>query len=227
MVSYGEKQGEQELREALSGYSYSVRGVVSTADSIVIGAGTQPAFVCFVRAAAPGQRDRHRGTGLSPSGAGVSGLWLSAPPSRRRPGGNQHEGIRGFQSQRAVRQPLQSDEGQGRHSYEPQVRNSELGATERTGWLLRTIITASFGTAPSLIPALQSLSGGKRVAYLGSFSKLLLPSVQNRLSGDAGGIGYPYWDKVRRVQPDRLKDRTVSPGAVYPGGQVWNGSCDG
>ena len=41
LVSYGEKQGEQELREALSSYSYSVRGVVSTADSIVIGAGTQ------------------------------------------------------------------------------------------------------------------------------------------------------------------------------------------
>ena len=113
LVSYGEKQGEQELREALSSYSYSVRGVVSTADSIVIGAGTQQllSVLCGL----------HRGTGLSPSGAGVSGLWLSAPPSRRRPGGNQHERIRGFQSQRAVRQPLQSDEGQGCHSHEPQV----------------------------------------------------------------------------------------------------------
>lgn len=29
-------------------------------------------FCLFCAAAAPGQRDRHRGTGLSPSGAGVS-----------------------------------------------------------------------------------------------------------------------------------------------------------
>ena len=45
---YGEKQGEQELREALSATaSQSVRGVVSTADSIVIGAGTAAPFCLF------------------------------------------------------------------------------------------------------------------------------------------------------------------------------------
>lgn len=40
--SYGNAQGEYELRNALTKYSYSVRGVVAEEDSIVIGAGTQP-----------------------------------------------------------------------------------------------------------------------------------------------------------------------------------------
>ena len=42
IVSYGEPQGEIELRRAISFYSYTVRGVSCTEDNIVIGAGTQP-----------------------------------------------------------------------------------------------------------------------------------------------------------------------------------------
>lgn len=42
ITSYGEAQGEYKLRKALSLYSYSVRGVRSNENSIVIGAGTQP-----------------------------------------------------------------------------------------------------------------------------------------------------------------------------------------
>ncbi len=42
IISYGEAQGEYKLRKELSLYSYSVRGVESDEDRIVIGAGTQP-----------------------------------------------------------------------------------------------------------------------------------------------------------------------------------------
>lgn len=41
LKSYGEHQGEYVLRKALEKYSFSVRGVNSTAENIVIGAGTQ------------------------------------------------------------------------------------------------------------------------------------------------------------------------------------------
>lgn len=41
LKSYGEHQGEFVLRKALEKYSFSVRGVNSTAENIVIGAGTQ------------------------------------------------------------------------------------------------------------------------------------------------------------------------------------------
>lgn len=41
LKSYGEHQGEFILRKALEKYSFSVRGVNSTAENIVIGAGTQ------------------------------------------------------------------------------------------------------------------------------------------------------------------------------------------
>lgn len=41
ITSYGSPQGEYELRNELSLYSYTVRGVVGNSDSIIIGAGTQ------------------------------------------------------------------------------------------------------------------------------------------------------------------------------------------
>lgn len=41
LSSYGDPQGECSLRRALSFYSYSVRGVIATEENIVIGAGTQ------------------------------------------------------------------------------------------------------------------------------------------------------------------------------------------
>lgn len=42
LTSYGERQGELKLREALSEYSYKARGVKTTAENIVIGAGVGP-----------------------------------------------------------------------------------------------------------------------------------------------------------------------------------------
>ncbi|MBQ3928986.1 MAG: PLP-dependent aminotransferase family protein [Clostridia bacterium] len=42
IISYGEPQGEYELRRIVSLYSYAVRGVTCSEDNIVIGAGTQP-----------------------------------------------------------------------------------------------------------------------------------------------------------------------------------------
>ena len=42
LISYGDSQGELGLREALAAYSYKARGVVADADNIVIGAGIGP-----------------------------------------------------------------------------------------------------------------------------------------------------------------------------------------
>ena len=42
ITSYGEPQGEYELRKSLSLYSYAIRGVICNPDNIIIGAGTQP-----------------------------------------------------------------------------------------------------------------------------------------------------------------------------------------
>ena len=42
LTSYGDPQGELELREALASYSYKARGVIADADNIIIGAGIGP-----------------------------------------------------------------------------------------------------------------------------------------------------------------------------------------
>lgn len=41
IVSYGEPRGEKILREAISHYAYTARGVLSSAENVIIGAGTQ------------------------------------------------------------------------------------------------------------------------------------------------------------------------------------------
>ena len=42
LVSYGDPQGELKLREALANYSYKARGVITSADNIIVGAGIGP-----------------------------------------------------------------------------------------------------------------------------------------------------------------------------------------
>lgn len=42
LTSYGDPQGENELREALASYSYKSRGVITNSENIVIGAGIGP-----------------------------------------------------------------------------------------------------------------------------------------------------------------------------------------
>ncbi len=47
LTSYGDPQGEKELRETLAAYTYKARGVVTDAENIVIGAGIGPLLNIF------------------------------------------------------------------------------------------------------------------------------------------------------------------------------------
>jgi len=49
IISYGDPQGEPELREVLVDYCYAARGVRSTADKIVIASGTQQLLTVLCR----------------------------------------------------------------------------------------------------------------------------------------------------------------------------------
>ena len=194
LVSYGEKQGEQELREALSSYSYSVRGVVSTADSIVIGAGTQQLLSVLC--------------GLLPRDSVIA---IEEPGFRqaeqvfqdygfplRLVGGDQ-EGIsmRELEASKASVLFVSPSNRMKARDAIPMSRRFEIlnWAQQRGRLVIEDDYNGELRYSAKPIPALQSLSDGKRVAYLGSFSKLLLPSVRIGYLAMPEELAYPYWEK--------------------------------
>lgn len=175
--SYGDPQGEPELRRALASYCYGVRGVVADEGGIIIGAGTQPLLylICGLlrnrckTVAMEANGSRHaaqvfRDCGLpavtvESDGDGVIPKRLlesKADILLVNPSGSLKTG----QSLRMNRRyELLEWAREGNHIIIEDDYNGEL----------------RYKTRP--IPALQG-HDSERVIYLGSFSKLLLPSVR-------------------------------------------------
>lgn len=178
VTSYGHYQGEPELRRELARYGMLLRGVNATPDRIVIGAGVQPllSLIC----------------GLLGERAGRIGIESPCFPHAERV-------FRDF------RLPI-SELGQDKYGVIPQeVYSSGANVlylnpsnTESLGrpmpvsrraelleWAERTdglIIEDDYNGALRFksrpVPAMQGMGGTGKVIYLGSFSKLLMPSVR-------------------------------------------------
>lgn len=166
MLTYGEPQGEYELREVLSDYIVNKRNAVCRPDSIVIGAGSQALLnllcpllkesgknsVCFHDAHFPqGQiifEDHNFAIEEDMERAGV----LYMTPSHMPSGENVMSVERRFSLLKdcAVHSRLIIED-----DYDNEFR---------------------YFSKP--IPCLQGLSGGEGVVYLSTFSKLLLPSIR-------------------------------------------------
>ena len=177
IISYGEPQGEESLRNAIAAYAYTARGVLSDAQNIVIGAGTQQLLTLFcslfqkkavVALDQPGFKqaeriftdfgfdlifidpscDRDIGEQLEKSGADI---YLDIPSSKPK------TTIASVQSQRrCLKDWLHARPG--RFIIEDDY-NGELRYRARP------------------LPSIQSMDPD-RIVYLGSFSNLLLPSVR-------------------------------------------------
>ncbi len=177
LTSYGEKQGESELREALANYSYKARGVKANAENIVIGAGIGPLLNILC-----GLLGRNITVGIENGGFaeaesifsdyGINTVLLESDTS----GATMKSIIRSktdvlFLLPSALSKISVSELNNRRNDYIKWVEedsgrfiieddyNGELRYTART-------ITSFQGKAPH------------NTVYIGSFSKLLLPSVR-------------------------------------------------
>lgn len=187
--SYGDPQGEYSLRRALSFYSYSVRSVVATEDDIVIGAGTQSLLYLLcgllrgigTKIAVEKDASRHFirvfkdcGFEVIKIGSDDKGISLDKIKDEDpdflliNPSGSLKSGDRMKMERRY--ELIEWAEKNGKFIIEDDY-NGELVYNSHS------------------VPALQC-SAAQSVIYLGSFSKLLLPSVR---------IGY-------MVLPERLKE---------------------
>ena len=199
VTSYGHYQGEPELRMQLTRFGSLIRGVNATPDRIVVGAGVQPLlslicgllgkragsvgieYPCFPHAERVFRDFRlnitalgHDKYGITPeelSNTGIDVLYLN--PS--------------------------NTEGMGRPM--PISRRAELleWAEQADGLIIEDDYNGALRFRSHPVPAMQGMSDGNRVIYLGSFSKLLMPSVR---------ISY-------MVLPPELADLYRSRGSSY------------
>jgi GntR family transcriptional regulator / MocR family aminotransferase len=210
---YGDPRGGSRLREAIAAYLTTARGVRCHADQIVITAGTQQGLDLVVRAA------------LRPGDA----AWMEDPGYPLARAALAGAGVR------SVGVPV-DDEGldptrgealcpQARLVYVTPSHQFPLGVTmtmrrrlaliewarRNDAWIIEDDYDSEFRYAGPPLTALQGMDGTGRVAYLGTFSKVLFPGLR---------VGYavvpePLLDAVLdlRARSDR-QPPTIAEGAL-------------
>lgn len=178
-VKYGNKQGELSLREELVGYLYRSRGIKTTANNLVITAGTEHLI--------------HLVLSLMDEKALCVGM--------EEPGYN---GVRNVFKERGVPiQPIPVLEEDGHdlsalfnsdcnlayvtpsHQFPigkimPITKRIELlkWAEKRDGFILEDDYDSEFRFQGSPIPSMKAIDQQDRVIYLGTFSKAFMPSLR-------------------------------------------------
>ena len=176
--SYGHHQGEPELRRQLARYGTLLRGVDSSPDRIVIGAGVQTLLSLLC--------------GLLGDRAGRVGIEYPCFPHAERVFRDFRLSIAELGHDRYGVTPGElydsgidvlylnpsNTESMGRPM--PVSRRAELleWAEKTDGLIIEDDYNGALRFRSRPVPAMQGMDGGGRVIYLGSFSKLLMPSVR-------------------------------------------------
>lgn len=199
LVSYGDHQGEASLREALSAYSWRARGVAAPPECIVVGAGTQPllSILCGLL----GEDDRRiamEEPGFRQAEQVFGDCGFSVLKLRGDGDGIDMEELR----RSGVKLVFVNSSNRVKTGMcVPMQRRFELleWAEQTGGFVVEDDYNGELRYRARPIPAMQGVENGRNVVYLGSFSKLLLPSVR---------IGY-------MALPPRLLERYRRRAANY------------
>lgn len=164
LLSYSEAQGELLLREAIADYIREKRNVTASADRIVIGAGVQTLLSVFCSLI------DNRGTVSFPDQSFVQGACLFADYGFDVKYRNKDADIIYVTPSKMTRWG----------DVMPNKRRIELVAhsAQNGSLVIEDDFESDFLYNTKPTPSLHALSGGSNVVYLGSFSKLLLPSIR-------------------------------------------------
>ncbi|MGO4713496.1 MocR-like pyridoxine biosynthesis transcription factor PdxR [Bradyrhizobium sp. 2TAF24] len=175
---YGDPRGSRALREAVAAYLTTARGVRCHAEEIVLTSGTQQGLDLVARAALkpgdtawiedpgyPMARAALLGTGAKLAGLPVDASGLDIAQGASRPARlvyvtPSHQFPLGVTMTMARRLAL--IEWAQRHD----------------AWIIEDDYDSEFRYAGPPLTALQGMDGGGRVAYLGTFSKVLFPGLR-------------------------------------------------
>lgn len=164
LLGYGEVQGESELREEIALFAKQNRNCVCDADSIVIGAGVQS----LLHILCPLLRERKSIVFSDPDY--VQGVSVFVDHGFKIAEKNENADIIYTSPSRKTRwgETLSVDE--------------RFKLAEYASVTDKLIIEDDYGSEFRYVnrptPSLQGISGGQNVVYLGTFSKLLLPSIR-------------------------------------------------
>lgn len=164
LLSYGEPQGELEFREVLSQYLQKERNVVCTPEQIVIGAGVQSLLhiLCPLlnkkrvlfrnQAFAQGRAIfEDYGFDIVEDSKGEKDIYYISPSQMTKGG----EILPIQERMKLIRE-----------------------ASEKQFLIVEDDYNSEFQYFQKPMPSLQGLAGGRGVVYLGTFSKMLLPSIR-------------------------------------------------
>ncbi|MDT3495622.1 PLP-dependent aminotransferase family protein [Bacillus toyonensis] len=170
-------QGEFVLREHISTYLYHARGVYSSPDQIVIGAGTQPLLWLLLQLLGPTKEYGIENPGFHRVHAIVKSCNRNIHPIPLDEKGIRISNLYNTNSNVTYVTPS--------HQFPlgmimPLPRRLELlkWANDRDGYIIEDDYDGEFRYAGKPIPSLQSLDSNERVIYMGTFSKSFLPSLR-------------------------------------------------
>lgn len=164
LLSYSEAQGELLLREAIADYIREKRNVTASADRIVIGAGVQTLLSVFCSLI------DYRGTVSFPDQSFIQGASLFSDY--------------GFDVKYRYKDAdiiyVSPSKMTRWGDVMPNKRRIELVAysAQNNSLVIEDDFESDFLYNTKPTPSLHALSGGSNVVYLGSFSKLLFPSIR-------------------------------------------------
>ena len=165
LLSYGEPQGERDFREVLCEYLQKERSVVCDSEQIVIGAGVQSLLnilcpllsrrqVCF-----------------------LNKEFLQGHAVFEDYGFDFKEQLQDLEQGVYYVSPSQMTKWGGVMSIKERF-NLIKEASERDVYIIEDDYNSEFRYFQKPTPSLQGLAGGRGVIYLGTFSKMLLPSIR-------------------------------------------------
>ncbi|MBE5104945.1 PLP-dependent aminotransferase family protein [Bacillus thuringiensis] len=170
-------QGEFILREHISTYLYHARGVHSSPDQIVIGAGTQPLLWLLLQLLGPTKEYGIENPGFHRIHAIVKSCNRQIHPIPLDKKGIHISSLYNTSSNVAYVTPS--------HQFPlgmimPLSRRLELlkWANDCDGYIIEDDYDGEFRYTGKPIPSLQSLDSNERVIYMGTFSKSFLPSLR-------------------------------------------------
>lgn len=166
LSSYGEPQGEMEFREVLCDYLRKKRNVICTPEQIVVGAGVQS----LLNILCPLVRERRK---------------IIFPDTKYKQGMIVFEDY-GFQIDKDDKMSVDGiyyitpSQMPGTGEVMPVHERLRMitEAVEKNVLLIEDDYNHEFRYFQKPAPSMQGLAGGKNIVYIGSFSKILLPSIR-------------------------------------------------
>lgn len=175
LLSYGDPQGEEDLRSAIASYIAKQRGVVCNPDQIVIGAGIQSLLHIICSLTGPRSPVYFTGSSFEKGQAIFEDRGFTTATYK-----NMTEDFSDFEKNNVkIVYTSPSHITPWGDVMPMQQRLALLSFAQKKDCLIiEDDYDSEFRYYGRPVPALQGLDGGHKVIYMGTFSKLLLPSLR-------------------------------------------------